>query len=80
MSDLRIAEVAGTAGEVSTYGGFGIGYGVDVPAEVARLRAMLTATMIVVEELRAAHNAHTHAGAVAAPTGAEASPTPLRTV
>ena len=80
MSDLRMAEVAGTAGEVSTYGGIGIGYGVDVAAEIARVRAMLTATMIVVEELRAAHNAHTHAGAVAAPTGAEASPTPLRTV
>ena len=78
MSDLRVAEAGGLAGEATTFGGYGVGYGVDVAAEVVRLRAMLTAAMLVVEELRAAHNLHTHGGVVAAPAGAEVAATPLR--
>lgn len=80
MSDLRAAEAAGMAGEATTYGGSGVGYGVDLAAEVVRLRAMLTAVVLTVENLRATYNAHTHGGAVAAPAGGELAALPLRPV
>ena len=74
MSDLRAAEVpsslAGTAAG-------GTGYGIDVTAEVERLRASVIALAIVIDEVRTRLNGHVHGGAVAALPPAERATTPF---
>ena len=74
MADLRAAGEAGRPGE--TLAGAGaVGTGVDLVAEVERLRSNVIELARLFEDLRAKHNAHSHAGAVAAPPAAEQTQT-----
>jgi hypothetical protein len=72
MADLRVAGEAPAAG-AAAFGPAGTGTGVDVLAELERVRTNLLALAGVVEDLRAKYNAHTHGGAVAAPPAGEQS-------
>ena len=74
MPDLRAADAPGGAGQ-STTGPGATGAGIDLVAEIERVRHNLVALAAVVEELRARHNAHTHGGAVAAPPAGERAQT-----
>src|SRR5436309_2559659 len=69
MSELRAAGEAGGPGE-SVAGAGAVGTGVDVVAEIERLRSNVVELARLFEDLRAKHNAHSHAGAVASPLGA----------
>lgn len=76
MADLRAAADFGTAGAAQVGTG-AVGAGVDVVAELERLRSNLLALAAILEDLRARYNAHTHAAAVPAPPAGEQSPTPF---
>jgi hypothetical protein len=45
--------------------------GIDVVAELERVRSNLLAIALIVEDLRVKHNAHTHGGTVPAPPAGE---------
>ena len=72
MGDLRAADAAGGPGE-AVVGAGAVGAGVDVVAELERVRSNLLALAAVIEDLRAKHNAHTHNAAVAPPPVGEQS-------
>ncbi|MBI3971722.1 MAG: hypothetical protein HY332_10580 [Chloroflexi bacterium] len=76
MSELRAATAGGGGGEASVGAG-AVGTGVDVVAELERVRANQLTIAAVVEELRGKYNAHTHGGAVAAPLAGEQAQTAL---
>lgn len=77
MGDLRAAEVpAGTSGAAMGMAG-DVGYGIDVVAEVGRLRASILALAVVVDEVRARLNGHVHGGAAPALPPGERATTPF---
>ncbi|MGH2350221.1 MAG: hypothetical protein ACRDI2_09720 [Chloroflexota bacterium] len=74
MGDLRAAGAYGGPGE-AVAGAGAVGAGIDVAAELERIRSNLLALAAVLEAVRARYNAHTHNGAVAAPPLAEQAQT-----
>jgi hypothetical protein len=74
MADLRAAGESGGPGE-STAGAGAVGTGVDVVAELERLRSNVVELARLFEDLRARYNGHTHDGAVGAPAPLEQTPT-----
>jgi hypothetical protein len=76
MPDLRAAAESGPEG-TPAFGPAGAGTGVDVLAELERVRANLVALAERFEDLRTKYNAHTHNGGVAAPPAAEQSAVPF---
>ena len=68
---MAILQGATGAGTGEAFGAPGTGLGTDVLAELERIRSNLVALAQVVEDVRAKHNTHTHAGAVAAPPAGE---------
>ena len=71
MPDLRPQSVAG--GTDYPAGPGATGAGVDVLAELERVRANLVALAERFEDLRTKYNGHTHGGALAAPPAGEQS-------
>lgn len=65
------------AGPTDAYGPAGVGSGADALGELERIAANLSALAQVLEEVRAALNAHTHAGTAPALAGAEQASTPF---
>ncbi|NBP78424.1 MAG: hypothetical protein EBU62_13160 [Proteobacteria bacterium] len=76
MSDLRAAEVPGGTGSAPNGPG-ATGYGIDLPAEVERLRATVMALAVVVTEIQSRLNAHTHGGATPVLPAGERATTPF---
>jgi hypothetical protein len=74
MADLRAAGDFGTAGE-SRVGTGAVGAGVDLVAELERVRSNLLALAAILEDLRTRYNAHTHGGSAPVPAAGEQSPT-----
>lgn len=67
MGELRASEVQQDTGLSSVYGTSAIGYGVDLAAEVERLRMNVQVLAAVVQELRVKYNAHQHGAGLPAP-------------
>ncbi len=76
MSDLRAAEVPGGTGLAATGPG-ATGNGIDLPAEVERLRATVNALAVVVSEIQSRLNAHTHSGSTPVLPAGERATTPF---
>ena len=60
MGELRASEVQQDTGLSSVYGTSATGYGVDLAAEVERLRMNVQVLASVVKELRDKYNDHRH--------------------
>lgn len=67
MPALQAATADTTLAGGGTSGAAASGFGVDVIAELERIRHNLLALAAIVDEVRARHNTHTHDGAVLAP-------------
>ena len=73
MGDLRGSEVQQDTGLSSVYGSSATGYGVDLAAEVERLRMNVQILASVLKELRDKYNTHLHTGGGPAPLSAYVS-------